>query len=88
MVEQYFTALPNMKNPLHYINKYPERAKQVLGISIEQFKGLWSQAQSEAEKLEWEQERKKKRINKKGGGRPKILTREEEVCFSPTEQRL
>jgi Helix-turn-helix of DDE superfamily endonuclease len=39
------------------------------------------QAESEAEKLEKEKEREKKRINKKGGGRPKILTREEEICL-------
>ncbi|AFY89171.1 hypothetical protein Chro_3735 [Chroococcidiopsis thermalis PCC 7203] len=26
-----------MKNPLHYIHKYPLRTKQILGISYEQF---------------------------------------------------
>jgi DDE superfamily endonuclease/Helix-turn-helix of DDE superfamily endonuclease len=81
MVEQYFTVLPNMKNPLHYIHKYPDRTRTILGISAEQFEALLRQAESEAEKLEWEQEQTKNRINKKGGGRPKILTRKEEVCL-------
>lgn len=81
MVEQYFTVLPKMKNPLDYIHKYPERTRKILGISAEQFEALLKQAESEAEKLEWEQEQKKTRINKKGGGRPKILTRAEEVCL-------
>jgi hypothetical protein len=70
-----------MKNPLHYIHKYPDRTRKILGISAEQFEALLKQAESEAEKLEKEKERKKTRINKKGGGRPKILTREEEICL-------
>ena len=81
MVEQYFTVLPKMKNPLHYIREYPERTRQILGISDLQFEALLSQAQRKAEKLEWEKEQEKKRINRKGGGRPKILTSEEEVCL-------
>ncbi len=79
MVEQNFTVLPNMKNPLQYIHKYPDRIRKILGISAEQFEALLREAKSEADKLEWEQEQKKNRINKKGGGRPKILTRREEV---------
>ena len=81
MVEQYFTVLPNMKNPLHYIHKYPDRTRKILGISVEQFEALVRQAESKAEKLKLEQEQKKNRINKKGGGRPKILTSSEEVCL-------
>ena len=34
MVEQYFTVLPKMKNPLHYIHKYPDRARKILGRLI------------------------------------------------------
>ena len=56
MVEQYFTVLPKMKNPLHYIREYPERTRQILGISDLQFEALLSQAQRKAEKLEWEKE--------------------------------
>jgi DDE superfamily endonuclease/Helix-turn-helix of DDE superfamily endonuclease len=81
MVEQYFTVPPKMKNPLHYIHKYPERTRQILGISAEQFEALLKQAEKEAEKIEWEQEQNKKRINKKGGGRPKILSKNEEICL-------
>jgi hypothetical protein len=36
MVERSFTALPIMKNPLHYIHKYPQRTKGVLGMDYEQ----------------------------------------------------
>lgn len=35
-----------MKNPLTYIHKYPARAKQLLGISHEQFLQLVAQAKS------------------------------------------
>ena len=33
-----------MKNPLHYIHKYPHRTRQILGISYEQFLSLVKQA--------------------------------------------
>jgi hypothetical protein len=81
MVEQYFTVLPAMKNPLHYIHKYPDRSKQILGISFEQWKSLVARAKIEALQLESEKVREKIRINQPGGGRKKILSPEEEICL-------
>lgn len=34
-----------MKNPLHYIQKYPHRTKQILGITKDQFQDLLTQSQ-------------------------------------------
>jgi len=45
MVERDFTALPKMKNPLDYIQKYPQRTKGILGISYSQFQQLLAQAE-------------------------------------------
>ena len=70
-----------MKNPLQYINEYPQRTRQILGISAAQFEDLLNQAKIEQERIELEQEQNKKRINKKGGGRPKILRIEEKLCL-------
>jgi hypothetical protein len=70
-----------MKNPLQYIKEYPQRTREILGIGAEQFGDLINQAKIEQEKIELEQEQNKKRINKKGGGRLKILGIEEEVCL-------
>jgi DDE superfamily endonuclease/Helix-turn-helix of DDE superfamily endonuclease len=81
MLELYFTVLTKMKNPLQYINKYPQRTRELLGISAEQFGDLVNQAKIEQKKIESEQEQNKKRINKKGGGRPKLLRIEEELCL-------
>jgi hypothetical protein len=81
MLELYFTVLTKMKNPLQYIKEYPQRTREILGIGAEQFGDLINQAKIEQEKIELEQEQNKKRINKKGGGRLKILGIEEEVCL-------
>jgi len=70
-----------MKNPLHYIHKYPLRTKQILGISYEQFQLLVEQAKLIHEEQLAEVERKKVRINAPGGGRKPKLTLEESVCL-------
>jgi hypothetical protein len=58
-----------MKNPLNYIQEYPQRAKQILGISDDQFQDLLAQAQMHHNQLQAENESKKIRINEKVGGR-------------------
>jgi len=70
-----------MTNPLEYIEKYPERTKQIIGINYQQWSALVEVAKVEEERLRLAREQQKIRINNKGGGRPKILTREEEVCL-------
>ena len=70
-----------MKNPLEYIENYPERTKQIIGINYEQWSALLEIAKIEEEKLRLAREQQKIRINKKGGGRPKKLILEEEVCL-------
>jgi hypothetical protein len=70
-----------MKNPLEYIENHPERTKQIIGINYEQWSVLVEVAKVEEEKLRLAREQQKIRINKKGGGRPKILNREEEICL-------
>ena len=50
-----------MKNPLHYIHKYPHRTKQILGISYEQFFLLVKQAKERHKERQAEAERQKVR---------------------------
>lgn len=71
-----------MKNPLHYIHKYPPRTKQILGISYDQFLLLVKQAELRQKERQAEAERQKVRLNAKGGGRKPKLTMIEEVCLS------
>lgn len=70
-----------MKNPLEYIENYPERTKKIIGINYEQWSALVEAAKIEEERLSLAREQRKIRINKKGGGRPKKLILEEEVCL-------
>jgi hypothetical protein len=70
-----------MTNPLQYIEKYPERTKEILGIEYQQWLALIEVAKIEEERIRLAQEQQKVRINKKGGGRPKKLKREEEICL-------
>lgn len=81
MVEQSFTALPTMKNPLDYIRTYPQRTKRLLGIDYSQFLQLWEQAQLKQTEQQAEIERQKIRVNAKGGGRKPLWSIEEEVCM-------
>ena len=81
MVERSFDGLPPMKNPLHYIQEYPQRTKQLLGISYNQFVGLLAQAELRHAQQQAEIERTKMRVIAKGGGRKPKLTIPEEVCL-------
>ncbi|MDZ4876743.1 MAG: hypothetical protein CLLPBCKN_006178 [Chroococcidiopsis cubana SAG 39.79] len=71
-----------MKNPLNYIHLYPLRAKQILGISYNQFFRLVQQAELSHQKRQIEREKSKTRVNAAGGGRKPKLTLAEEVCLS------
>jgi hypothetical protein len=71
-----------MKNPLHYIHKYPHRTKQILGISYEQFFLLAKQAELRHKEKQAGAERQKVRLNAIGGGRKPKLTIPDEVCLS------
>lgn len=70
-----------MKNPLHYIQQYPHRAKQILGITNDQFENLLAQAEIHHKRIQSEIERNKVRINQKGGGRKPKLEINEEICL-------
>jgi hypothetical protein len=70
-----------MQKPLDYIHKYPKRAKQLLGISYEQFLQLVVQAKFRHEERQAAIEKSKKRVNAPGGGRKPKLCLEEEVCL-------
>jgi len=70
-----------MKNPLHYIEEYPHRTKQILGITDVQFQDLLAQAEIHHNRLQAEIESKKTRINHQGGGRKPKLEIKEEVCL-------
>ncbi|MFH7029584.1 MAG: hypothetical protein ACHBN1_30475 [Heteroscytonema crispum UTEX LB 1556] len=64
MVERNFDRLTTtkMKNPLHYIQKYPHRTKQILGITNDQFQGLLALAEMQHKELEAKIELQKNRI--------------------------
>ncbi len=51
-----------MKNPLHYIQEYPQRTKQILGITNDQFHNLLNIAEMHHNLLQSEIERQKVRI--------------------------
>jgi hypothetical protein len=70
-----------MKNSLHYIQKYPHRTKQILGITHKQFQNLLSIAERHHHNLKAEREHNKVRVNQKGGGRKRKLEIDEEVCM-------
>ena len=70
-----------MKNPLHYIQEYPHRTKQILGITNDQFRDLLSIASMHHNEFQAEIERNKVRINEKGGGRKPKLDISEEICL-------
>ena len=76
-----FSPSTKMKNPLDYIQEYPHRTKQILGISNEQFQELLNQAEIHHNKIQVEIECKKIRINEKGGGRKPKMEVKEEICL-------
>ncbi len=68
-------------NTFDYIQKYPSRAKQVLGISYEQFTDLVNCAKQYHEEEQFKLEQSKVRIHRPGGGRKEILSIPEQVCL-------
>lgn len=70
-----------MKNPLHYIQEYPHRTQQLLGINYDQLLRLLTQAELRHSQQLLEMERTKFRLNVKGGGRKPKLSVPEEVCL-------
>jgi hypothetical protein len=70
-----------MKNPLHYIQEYPHRTKQILGITNDQFQDLLRMAEKQHHHLQTEIEQNKVRVNQKGGGRKPKLKMAEEICL-------
>ena len=66
---------------LDYIQKYPLRTKQILGISYEQFQSLLKAAAEEHLRMKKENEKQKVRINSPGGGRKELLSTSEQICL-------
>jgi len=64
-----------------YIQNYPHRAKQILGISYEQLQSLLNCVIQRHQEIKTKQESRKIRINAAGGGRPEKLVIQEQVCL-------
>ncbi|ARV61711.1 hypothetical protein BZZ01_26580 [Nostocales cyanobacterium HT-58-2] len=64
-----------------YIQKYPHRTKQILGISYEQLQSLLNCTLKRYQDIKAKQESRKIRINAAGGGRPEKLSIQEQVCL-------
>ncbi|BAY14201.1 transposase family protein [Calothrix sp. NIES-2098] len=64
-----------------YIQKYPHRTKQILGISYEQLQSLLNCACKRHQEIKIQQESRKIRINAAGGGRKELLSIQEQVCL-------
>ena len=74
-----FVSPTIMSNPIDYIHKYPQRSKQILGISYKQFLQLVQQASLRQSQERQRTEQTKRRVNAPGGGRKPILSTENEV---------
>jgi len=74
-----FVSPTIMSNPIDYIHKYPQRSKQIIGISYKQFLQLVQQASLRQSQQRLRLERTKSRVNAPGGGRKPILSMEAEV---------
>lgn len=84
MVESIIDSLPQpnkIMNTFDYIQKYPSRAKQVLGISYDQFTDLVNCAKQLHEEEQFKLEQQKVRIHRRGGGRKELLSIPEQVCL-------
>lgn len=64
-----------------YIEKYPHRTKQILGISYEQLQSLLNCARQRHQEIKTKLQRQKIRINAAGGGRPEKLLIQEQICL-------
>ena len=68
-------------NPFDYITKYPERTVSILGVTHEDFKEITDQAMMREKELEELQEKTRKRLIRKGGGRQSLLKPEMNICL-------
>lgn len=66
---------------LDYIQKYPSRTKQILGMSYEQLQSLLKSATEEHLRIKNENEKQKVRVNSRGGGRKELLSTSEQICL-------
>ncbi|MBD2535849.1 transposase family protein [Nostoc flagelliforme FACHB-838] len=64
-----------------YIEKYPHKTKQILGIRYEQLQSLLNCAIKRHQEIKTKQENRKIRINAAGGGRKEKLLIQEQVCL-------
>ncbi|ALF54862.1 endonuclease DDE [Nostoc piscinale CENA21] len=64
-----------------YIQKYPRRTKQILGISYEQLQKLFNCAIKRQQEIKTKLQSQKIRINAAGGGRKELLSIQEQVCL-------
>lgn len=64
-----------------YIEKYPHRTKQILGISYDQLQSLLECAIKRHKEIKTELQKQKTRINAPGGGRKELLLIQEQVCL-------
>ena len=71
-----------MKNPLEYIRQHPQLAKQLIGLNLPELENLIQQAIALDEQRKKEAEVHKIRVNKKGAGRGKNLSADEEICLT------
>ncbi|MEC4812174.1 MAG: transposase family protein [Scytonema sp. PMC 1069.18] len=70
-----------MISTFDYIQKYPSRTKQVLGISYDQFTDLVNCAKQLHEEKQFKLEQQKVRIHRRGGGRKELLSIPEQICL-------
>lgn len=63
-----------MISTFDYIQKYPSRTKQLLGISYDQFIDLINCAKQCHEEEQFQLEQSKVRIHCRGGGRKELLS--------------
>ena len=71
-----------MANPLEYIRQHPKLAKQLIGLNLTQLDQLISTAIAIDEQRKKQAELQKVRVNKKGAGRTKNLSPDEEICLT------
>lgn len=83
MVKLLIECLPffQMSIVFDYIQKYPFRTSQNLGIKYNQLQSLLNCALKHHKEIIAKQESRKIRINASGGGRPEKLLIEDQVCL-------
>jgi hypothetical protein len=71
----------SLLSPFGYIQAYPDRTKEILGITHDQFEELVFFAEQAHRQRQEEIENSKVRVHAKGGGRKKELSNAEEICL-------